>query len=103
MPARAEYEALRTIEINGVPGYQPGDGVYADVVERLGLEVGEDVKLSGLQLLAKPAKNASRAAWAAYALDQGMEQAEVDGMGRDDLAAFFEDDGPEPEKSTKDG
>lgn len=97
MPARAEYRALLPIDLGGVRGYNPGDEVYADVVERYGLVVGEDVEPSGKQLLPKPAKNASRAAWAAYAVDQGMEQDEVDGMGRDELASFFDEEEAEPD------
>jgi hypothetical protein len=91
MAARAEYRALETIQVNGVNAYQPGDEVYAAVVDSLGLAVGEQVEPVGLKLLEKPAKNASRAAWAAYALDQGMSAEDVDGMGRDELIAYFEE------------
>ena len=91
MTARAEYRALRSIDINGVWGYQAGDDIYADVVDKFDLVVGEDVEPSGEKVLAKPAKNASRAAWAAYALDQGLSQGEVDGLGRDELAALFDE------------
>jgi hypothetical protein len=92
MPARAEYRALETIQVNGVNAYQPGDDVYAAVVENLGLEIGVDVEPARLKLIEKPAKNASRAAWAAYALDQGVSAEDVDGMGRDELVAFFEEE-----------
>jgi hypothetical protein len=97
MPARAEYRALETIQVNGVNAYQPGDDVYAAVVENLGLEIGVDVEPSGLKLIEKPAKNASRDKWAAYALDQGLAQEDVDDMGRDELVAYFEEpDGETP-------
>ena len=89
MPTRAEFRALRTIQVNGVNAYQPGDDVYASAVENLGLEVGEQVEPVGLGLLAKPARNASRAAWVAYALDQGLAADDVEDMGRDALADYL--------------
>jgi hypothetical protein len=91
MPARAEYRALRTVQVNGVNAYQAGDDVYASAVESLGLEIGEDVEPSGVQVIEQPAKNASRDKWAAYALDQELAQADVDDMGRDELVAYFEE------------
>jgi hypothetical protein len=92
MSARAEYRALRTIQMNGVNAYQAGDEVYASAVESLGLVVGEDVEPSGEQVIQQPAKNASRDKWAAYALDQGLAQEDVDDMGRDELVAYFDDE-----------
>jgi hypothetical protein len=92
MPARAEYRALDTIQVNGVNAYQAGDEVYASAVESLGLVVGEDVEPSGVQVMEKPARNASRDKWAAYALDQGVAPTDVDDMGRDELVAFFDDE-----------
>ena len=89
MPARAEYKALQTIQINGVNAYQPGDEVYADVVESQELVVGEQVEPSGAKVMEKPAKNASRAAWAAYAADQG--KTDLDDLGRDEIIALFEE------------
>jgi hypothetical protein len=91
MPARAEYRALQTIQSNGVNAYQPGDEVYASAVESLGLVVGEDVEPSGVQVLEKPAKNASRAAWAAYAVDQGVSVDDLEDLGRDEIVALFEE------------
>jgi len=98
MPARAEYRALGTIQVNGVNAYQAGDDVFASAVENLGLEVGVDVEPSGEQVLEKPAKNASRDKWAAYARDQGLAQEDVDDMGRDELVAYFDDE-VKPEES----
>lgn len=94
MPARAEYVAQRTIEVNGIPGYQAGDEVYASVVENLGLSVGSDGDVLPLQgtLLPKPGKGAKRGEWVAYALSQGVSQDDIDAMTVADLAAFFEDD-----------
>lgn len=90
MPARAEYTALRTIEVNGVPAYHEGYDVYQSAVDNLGLVVGEDVEPSGEKLLEKPALNASRVAWAAYALDQG--KTDLDDLGRDEIIALFATD-----------
>lgn len=94
---RAEYVALRDLFTNGVRGYSAGDPVPAGPVENLGFVIGEDVAASGLALMPKPARNASRAAWAAYAVDQGMPQAEADDMTRDQLVAKYEE--PTPEES----
>ena len=91
MADRFEYVALRNIPYNDVWAVREGDPVPAGVVENLGLVIGEDVAPSGLALMPKPAKNASRAQWAAYAVDQGAAQDDVDSMTRDQLAAQFED------------
>lgn len=93
---RSEYVARQVIDVNGVRAFNPGDPVPAGVVDNLGLVVGEDVLPSDLKLLPKPARNAKRADWAAYALSQGMGGAELDGMGRDEIAARFEEPAPEP-------
>lgn len=90
--ARAEYKALHPLMINGVFGYGEGDEVHAAVVEAQGWKVGEDVTPSGEKVMEKPAKNASRNSWAAYALDQGVAQEDVDDMGRDELVDYFEED-----------
>lgn len=95
MTQRAEYVALRDLFTNGVRGYAEGDPVPAGPVDNLGLVIGEDVAPSGLALMPKPAKNASRATWAAYAVDQGMPQAKADDMTRDQLVAEFEEPSPE--------
>jgi hypothetical protein len=97
MPARAEYRALGTIQVNGVNAYQAGDDVYATAVESLGLEVGVDVEPSGEKVLEKPAKNASRAAWAAYAVDQGVSADDLEDLGRDEIVALFEEKAEEPD------
>jgi hypothetical protein len=91
MPIRAEYVALKDLYSNGVLGYSKGDPVPAGPVENLGYVIGEDVAPSGLALMPKPAKNASRATWAAYAADQGMDQDEIDGMTRDQLATSYDE------------
>lgn len=98
MADRFEYVALRDIPYNGVLAVAEGGPVPVGVVENLKLTIGEDVAPSGLALMPKPAKNASRAAWAAYAVDQGAKQDDVDSMTRDQLAAEFEE--PAPEEST---
>lgn len=99
MAARAEYVALRGLLVNGVWGYAEGDPVPAGAVENCGFVIGEDVAPSGLALLPMPARNASRAAWAAYAADQGVPQDAVDGMTRDQLVAEFTEPEAEPAKA----
>ncbi|MEU5974392.1 hypothetical protein [Streptomyces sp. NPDC047315] len=43
--------------------------------------------------LERPAKSASKADWAAYAVAQGMVQADAEAMTRDDLAAKYAEGG----------
>lgn len=95
MTVRAEYVALQTLYVNGVRGYSEGDPVPAGAVDNCGFVIGEDVAPSGLALMPKPARNASRAAWAAYAVDNGMPQAQADDMTRDQLVAQYEEPTPE--------
>ena len=97
MAQRAEYVALRNIPHNEVWVAMEGDPVPAGTADNLHLVVGEDIAPSGLAMMPKPAKNASRAQWAAYAVDQGAKQDDVDGMTRDQLAAQFEEPAPEAE------
>lgn len=40
-----------------------------------------------------PAKSAAKAEWVAYAVSQGVEQDEAEGLKRDELVALFEDGG----------
>ena len=96
MPARAEYRALKTILYNGVPAYHEGYDVYQSAVDNLGLVVGEDVEPAGEGLVEKPAKNASRAAWVAYAFDQGVT--DLDDLGRDEIIALFDEPVEEPDE-----
>jgi hypothetical protein len=100
MPDRTEFVALKDIQANGVCAVRAGDGVPAGVVDNLGLQVGVDVGPSGLALMPKPTRNARRAEWAAYALDQGAKAEAVDDLTRDQLIAEYDPD-PEPEKSAK--
>lgn len=92
---RSEYVALHDLFTNGVRAFSEGDPVPVGPVENLGFVIGEDVAASGLALMPKPARNASRAAWAAYAVDNGMKQDDADGMTRDQLAAQFDEPAPE--------
>ncbi|MFF3398248.1 hypothetical protein ACFYW6_07015 [Streptomyces sp. NPDC002659] len=40
-----------------------------------------------------PAKSATKAEWVAYAVSQGVEQSEAEGLKRDELVALFEEGG----------
>lgn len=86
---RYDYTALHTITHNGVRAYNSGDGLTADAVDNLGLEVGVDVLPTRTDVIARPAGNAPRVEWATYALGQGLTVDEVDGMGRDQLRDRF--------------
>lgn len=87
---RYDYTALRTIEYpKGQPAYLAGHGVMAQVVEDLGLVVGEDVAPARPDVVPRPAGNAKRAEWVAYALAQGADPDEVDAATRDELRAQY--------------
>lgn len=43
------------------------------------------------ETLERPASNGSKANWLAYAIQEGHDPAEVEGLKRDDLAALFAD------------
>jgi hypothetical protein len=88
---RYEFTALQTIAYQGAPAYVAGQGVMAQVVEDLGLVVGVDVTPARAGVVARPAGNAKRSEWAAYALAEGMDQTEVDDLTRDQLRARFPD------------
>ncbi|RKN55948.1 hypothetical protein D7193_15290 [Micromonospora costi] len=87
MRPNAEYIANRTILVNSVRAYNPGDDVFASAVENLGLTVGVDVLPANPNVIPRPAANARRADWVAYWVGQGMPQDQVDEMTRDQLAA----------------
>jgi hypothetical protein len=78
------------------PLYNPGEGIMAQVVDDLGLIVGEDVTPARPNSIPMPAGNASRAQWARYAEIQGMAQDKVDGLTRDELRDEYIE--PEPAK-----
>jgi hypothetical protein len=84
----ADFVALRPIMRNNVRAFNEGDEMYAASVESLGLVVGEDVR-AVRPMGERPAGNASRAAWARYALLQGATPEEVDEMNRNDLRAKY--------------
>jgi hypothetical protein len=91
MRPRMDYVALRTIQVGGVAGYREGDEMVADVVDNLGLEVGVDVLPLRPDVIPRPAGDAPRGDWAAYAMGQGMDREEVDDLSRDELRGRFPD------------
>lgn len=84
---RFDYKTLRPIldPDFGRIAYNEGEGIMAQVVEDYGLEVGVDVEPARANSMPRPARNASRAEWAKYALIQGLDPEEVDGLTRDEL------------------
>jgi hypothetical protein len=96
----AEFVALRAFGPPGsmVNGYQRGDRVAADVVERWGLVVGEEGHVMPLRSDASPRPaddDEDRAAWEAYALAQGWSDGDAKAASLDDLRAIPE---PEPDE-----
>jgi hypothetical protein len=94
---RAEYVAVKRIELNGVGAYNPGDPVDARVVvgspgagEGAWISL-DDVQATGAIPLARPAGNASQAAWAAFAVSRGVDAELAADMSRADLIEATED------------
>lgn len=91
---RPDYRALRSIPDPtnaGHTAYLEGEGLHEQVVRDWGLRIGEDVAALRPEQMAKPAGNAKRGEWAAYALAQGRDQDHVDGLSRDQLRAEFDE------------
>ncbi len=87
---RAAYRAVNVIEYNGVRAYNPGDPVDAAVVEGPGAWVDlADVEPSGIIPLEQPAKSASQAAWAMYAVSQGMDAGKAADASRTELIKTY--------------
>ena len=82
-------------------GYRAGDGMYAQVVNDLGLVLGEDVDAARSDLFDRPADSASRAAWLEYVLaqDPTLSRDDADDMTRADLIARVTT--PEPARVLK--
>jgi 3-hydroxy-3-methylglutaryl CoA synthase len=106
---RYDFTALRPIlgGFGGRNAYNAGDGLMAQVVDDLGLIVGEDVAPARPDSIDRPTGGASRAEWARYAQIQASASGsptsdEIDAMTRDQLRDLYLD--PEPAtKSTKAG
>lgn len=97
MRTREEFLAMHTINVGGYAGYRAGDGITRDVVERLGLTVGVDVRPANADVVPRPAGNARRADWEAYALGQGLDSEEIDSMSVTDLRNRFPEGAPTAE------
>lgn len=84
-----DYYARRTLPDRVMPGYQPGDGIYAQVVEKYGWVIGVDVDAARPDVLERPKDSATRERWADYVLTQepGTAREELDDLGRNDLIA----------------
>lgn len=90
-----EFTALQGIQAPGtaVFGYQRGDAVLADVVENWGLTVGLDVCEGDLAedvpavAAQRPGPEATYADWQAYAIANGMNEAEAEDAPLEDLQA----------------
>lgn len=94
-----DYTARRDIKVGDSYGYRTGDGMYAQVVEDLGLVLGVDVDAARADVLERPADTAKRAAWVDYVLTQKpeMPREDIDDLSRADLIALVTK--PEPKKT----
>jgi hypothetical protein len=89
---RAEYVAVKRIELNGVGAYNPGDPVDARAVDGPDAWVNrDDVEPSGVIPLPMPPKSASQAQWAQYAVQEGMDPDAAADASRGDLIKQFGD------------
>jgi hypothetical protein len=92
MAERAEYVAVKRIELNGVGAYNPGDPVDARAVDGPDAWVSrDDVEPSGVIPLPMPARTAPQAAWADYAVQEGMDPAAAADASRAELVKQFGD------------
>ena len=89
-----EAPGMLFVALRDIPGagdtsavaYRAGDLVHESNVEPAGaLRIGDDVAAREGVQLDRPAKNASQAAWAAYAVSLGADADKVADMSRADL------------------
>ena len=88
------FVALRDVAFDDSTAfaYRPGDLVHESNVEPNGpLKIGVDVAARAGAQLDRPAKNASQAAWAAYAVSQGADADAAADMSRAELVAQYGD------------
>lgn len=85
-----DYTARHDIRVGDSYGYRTGDGMYAQVVQDLGLVLGVDVDAARADILDRPADTAKRAAWVDYVLTQkpDLSREDVDDLSRADLIAL---------------
>jgi hypothetical protein len=98
-----EYTALEGLQAPGtmVFGYQRGDAVPADVVERWGLEVGTQVVEGDLTddtpasaAAVRPGPEGTRSDWEAWAVANGMPADEAAERSLEDLESYESDAEP---------
>jgi len=94
-----DYTARHDIRVGDSYGYRAGDGMYAQVVNDLGLVLGVDVDAARDDVLERPKDTAKRADWVNYVLTQDPEltREDTDEMSRADLIALVTK--PEPKKT----
>lgn len=90
-PLGYTYAATRTITVGGAVAYQPGDYVHEDAVTGpdAWLRLGDDVAPIPDVKLNVPARSASQAAWAAFAVSRGMLAENAEASSRGDLIKAF--------------
>lgn len=98
-----DYTARHDIRVGDSYGYRTGDGMYAQVVQDLGLVLGVDVDAARADVLERPADTAKRPAWVDYVLTQkpDMAREDTDDLSRADLIALVTDKAKTPAKAVK--
>jgi hypothetical protein len=79
----------------GARAYNPGDLVHESAIEsgnRLGLQVGVNVRLREGASPSRPARNAPTALWVDYAVSEGLDRDRAEGLSRKDLIAAYGED-----------
>lgn len=98
MPITEPFIALRALRIPGTMawGFQPGDGVPQATVDNWGLEIGVDVMPRDTGVVPRPADDADRSEWEAYAIGQGMDPETARNASLSELKGIPEPDPEEP-------
>jgi len=94
VPPGYNYRAVRVVEHNGVRAYDVGHPVHESQVigPDAWLKLGDDVEALPGVAVSRPAKNSSQAAWAEFAVAEGLPRDEAEGLSRADLIARYGDD-----------
>lgn len=98
------FTALRKIQQPGglLYPYGPGDGLPAEAVRDWGLVVGEDVMPTNTKSVPRPADDADRADWEAFAIGQGMTVEDAREATMRDLRAVPDPDPEQPAEALPD-
>jgi hypothetical protein len=94
-PLGMAYRATQPITDpdTGARAYNTGDLVHESALEdgggRLGVRLGVNVERRDHVAVSRPAKNAPAALWVEFAVAEGMDRADAEGMSRKDLIKLY--------------